>query len=163
MTDCNLAKYPMEVMVQIDREEKGKLVNSTMFKSLVGGFRYLVHTCPDTAFSVGIVVRFIERPTNLHLNAVKRILQYVKGTINFGLNYTRGTGNYLLSGYSDSDMAGDVEDRRSTGGMVFYLNESLITWVSQKQRCVALSSCEAEFMAATSAACQGVWLRNLLT
>lgn len=65
-------------------------------------------------------------------------------------------------GYSDSDLAGNVDDRRSTGGMEFYLDESLITWVSQKQRCVALSSCEAEFMAATAAACQGVWLRNLL-
>lgn len=76
--------------------------------------------------------------------------------------YARGAGNYLLSGFSDSDLAGNVEDRKSTGGMAFYLDESLITWVSQKQRCVALSSCEAEFMAATAAACQGVWFRNLL-
>lgn len=76
--------------------------------------------------------------------------------------YAKGTGNYILSGYSDSDLAGNIEDRRSTGGMAFYLDESLITWVSQKQRCVALSSCEAEFMAATAAACQGVWLKNFL-
>ncbi|WOG95898.1 hypothetical protein DCAR_0415227 [Daucus carota subsp. sativus] len=68
----------------------------------------------------------------------------------------------MLSGYSDSDLGGQVDDRKSTGGMAFYLNESLITWVSQKQRCVALSSCEAEFMAATAAACQAIWLRNLL-
>lgn len=67
-----------------------------------------------------------------------------------------------MEGYSDSDLAGNTEDRKSTGAMVFYLNENLITWVSQKQRCVALSSCEAEFMAATAAACQAVWLRNLL-
>lgn len=97
------------------------------------------------------------------MNAAKRILRYVKGTLGFGLNYMRGSGNYLLNGYSDSDMAGNVDDRKSTSGLVFYLNESLITWVSQKQRCVALSTCEAEFMAATAAACQGVWLRNLLT
>lgn len=68
----------------------------------------------------------------------------------------------MLTGYSDSDMGGSIEDRKSTGGMVFYMNESLITWVSQKQRCVALSTCEAEFMAATAAACQAVWLRKLL-
>lgn len=74
----------------------------------------------------------------------------------FGLVYARGTGNYLLSGFSDSDLAENVEDRKSTGGMAFYLDESLITWVSQKQRCVALSSCEAEFMEATAAPCQGV-------
>lgn len=67
-----------------------------------------------------------------------------------------------MTGYSDSDLTGHLDDRRSNRGMVFYLNESLITWVSQKQRCVALSSCEAEFMAATGTVCQGIWLRNLL-
>lgn len=68
----------------------------------------------------------------------------------------------MLTGFSNSDLAGNLDDRKSTGGLAFYLNESLITWVSQKQCCVALSSCEAEFMAATTAACQGIWLRNVL-
>lgn len=98
----------------------------------------------------------------MHLNAAKRILRYVKGTLDYGLVYTKEAGNNILTGYSDSDLAGHSEDRKSTGGMVFYLNESLVTWVSQKQRCVALSSCEAEFMAATAAACQAIWLRNVL-
>lgn len=69
----------------------------------------------------------------------------------------------MLTGFSDSDSAGSLDDRRSTGSMCFYVNESLITWVSQKQRCVALSSCEAEFMAATAAACQAIWIRNVLS
>lgn len=56
-----------------------------------------------------------------------------------------------------------MDDRKSTGGMAYYLNESLVSWVSQKQRCVALSTCEAELMAATAAACQGIWLRNVLS
>lgn len=73
------------------------------------------------------------------------------------------SGNNVLTGFSDSDLAGHLDDRRSTRGMVYYLNESLVTWVSQKHRCIALSSCEAEFMAATTAACQGIWLRNLLS
>lgn len=133
-----------------------------MFKSLIGGLRYLVHTRPDIAYSVGVVSRFMERPTTMHLNAAKRILRYVKGTIDYGLVYSKENGNNVLTGYSDSDLGGFIGDRRSTAGMVFYLNESLITWVSQKQRCVALSSCEAEFMAATAAACQAVWLRKLL-
>ncbi|XP_074351840.1 secreted RxLR effector protein 161-like [Apium graveolens] len=153
----------MEAKIQLSKDEQGKAVNSTVFKSLIGGLRYLVHTRPDIAFSVGIVSRYMESPTTLHMNSVKRILRYVKGKINYGLVYEQGTENYLLSGYSDSDMGESIEDRKSTGGIVFYLNDSLITWVSQKQKCVALSSCEAEFMAANAAACQGVWLSKLLS
>ncbi|XP_074363749.1 secreted RxLR effector protein 161-like [Apium graveolens] len=103
----------------------------------------------------------MERPTELHYSAVKRILRYVKDTLDYGLPYARGTGNYILSGFSDSDLVGNNKDRKSTGGMVFHLNDNLITWVSHKQRCVALSSCEDEFMAATAAACQGVWLQKM--
>lgn len=68
----------------------------------------------------------------------------------------------MVTGFSDSDLGGVINDRRSTGGMVYYLNESLISWVSQKQRVVALSSCEDELMVATAAACQGIWVRNVL-
>lgn len=162
MEGCNPTKYPMEPKLQLDKDEKGKLVNPTELKSMVGGLRYLVHTRPDIAFVVRIVSRFMEKPMVTHLNAVKRILRYVKGTIHHGLVYSRSNGNNRLTVFSDRDLAGQTDDRKSTGGMAFYLNESLITWVSQKQRCVALSSCEAEFMAATAAACQGIWLRNLL-
>lgn len=163
MADCNPSKYPMEPKIQLHKDLKGKAVDSSRYRSIVGGLRYLVHTRPDIAYAVGMVNRFMERPTTLHLGDVKRVLRYIKGTINYGLVYSKSTGNHMLSGYSDSDFAGNSDDRRSTGGMVFYLSESLITWMSQKQRCVALSSCEAEFMAATAAACQGLWLQKLLS
>ncbi|XP_074341959.1 secreted RxLR effector protein 161-like [Apium graveolens] len=163
MSDCNPVKFPMEPKIQLHKDEKGKPVDPTEFKSMVGGLKYLVHTRLDTAYTVGVVSRFMERPTTLHQQAVKRILRYVQGTINYGLVYTKGHGDYILSGFSDSDLAGDMVDRKSTGGMDFYLDESLITWGSQKQRCVALSSCEAEFMASTAVACQGIWLHRLLS
>lgn len=163
MSDCNPVKYPMENQLQLHKDEGGEPVNSTQFKSLVGGLRYLVHTRPDIAYVVGLVSRFMERPTMFHLTAAKRILHYVRGTLNFGLMYSAGRGNYLLSGFLDSDLAGSVDDRKSTGGMAFYLDDSLITWISQKQRCVALSSCEAKFMAATAVACQGIWLQRVLS
>ncbi|KAL8109176.1 hypothetical protein AgCh_025316 [Apium graveolens] len=111
----------------------------------------------------GIVSRYMERPTELHLGAIKRICRYVQGALDYGLIYAKGRGNYILSGFSDSDLAGSTYDRKSTGWMVFYLDENLITWVSQKQRCVALSSCEAEFMAATTAACHAIWLQRVLS
>lgn len=163
MKDCKPTKFPMDPKDQICKDEQGETVDTTMFKSLVGGLRYLVNTRPDIAYQVGIISRYMERPTTLHLSAAKRVLRYIKGTIQFGLVYTSSSGNNFITGFSDNDMGGSIDDRRSTGGMAYYLNESLISWVSQKQRCVALSSCEAEFMAATAASCQGIWLRNVLS
>nr|GEU68731.1 putative reverse transcriptase domain-containing protein [Tanacetum cinerariifolium] len=157
MSDLGLLTYYLGI------EEEGELVNPTEYRSIVGGLRYLTHTRPDISFAVAIVSRFMEKPTIKHLQAVKRILRYVKGTLGYGLKYSKGGKDITLTGYTDSDLANDVNDRKSTGGMAFYLNGNLITWASQKQRCVALSSCEAEFMAATMEACQGIWLRRLLS
>ncbi|GKE03009.1 putative RNA-directed DNA polymerase [Tanacetum coccineum] len=162
MLDCNPTKNPMEHKLKLLKEEEGELVNPTEYRSIVGGLRYLTHTRPDISFAVGVVSRFMEKPIVKHFQAVKRILRYVKGTLGYGLKYSKGGKNISLTGYTDSDLANDVNDRKSTGGMAFYVNGNLVTWASQKQRCVALSSCEAEFMAATMAACQGIWLRRLL-
>ena len=88
-----------------------------------------------------------------HQQAVKHILRYIRGTIDYGLVYVNEKDSRFLYGFTDSDLAGDVIDRRSTGGMCFYLNKNLISWTSQKQKVMALSSCEAEYMAATTVAC----------
>jgi hypothetical protein len=128
---------------------------------VVGCLRYLVHTRPDITFAMGYVSRYMEAPTTEHLAAVKHLLRYIAGTRTYGCRYTRG-GDRELMGFSDSDMAGDVDDRKSTTGIFFSLGASPITWQSHKQKIVALSSCEAEYVAAASAACQGVWLRRLL-
>ena len=162
MWKCNLTRSPMDQKLQLDKDEDGQPVNSTEYRSVVGSLRYLTHTRPDITFAVGVVSRFMERPTVKHQQAVKQILRYVKGTVNHGLAYARNGTKKVITGYTDSDLAGDVVDRRSTGGMCFYLNGSLISWASQKQRVIALSSCEAEYMAATTAACQSIWLRGLL-
>ncbi|KAL7603474.1 hypothetical protein Lser_V15G15914 [Lactuca serriola] len=162
MKDCNPTRAPMEHKLKLRKNGEGDWVNPTEYRSIVGALRYLTHTRPDITFAVGIVSRYMEKPTSQHLQAVKHILRYIKGTLDFGLRYTKGEENVSLTGYTDSDLANDLDNRRSTGGMAYYVNNSLITWASQKQRCVALSSCEAEFMAATLAACQGIWLRRLL-
>jgi len=98
-----------------------------------------------------------------HWDAVKRILRYLRGTVDYGCKYERGAElKPVLLGYSDSDFAGDIEDRKSTTGVIYFLGSSLVTWASQKQKIVALSSCEAEYVAAVAAACQGVWLSRLI-
>ena len=128
----------------------------------MGSLRYLVHTRPDIAFAVGYVSRFMERPTSEHLNAVKRILRYIAGTIDYGCHFRRTGAELKLLGFSDADMGGDIDTRKSTTGVLFFLGSSPVTWQSQKQKVVALSSCEAEYIAGTAAACQGIWLAQLL-
>ena len=137
-------------------------MDATFYRSIVGSLRYLVHTRPDITFAVGYVSRFMEAPTAEHLAAVKHLLRDIAGTLNFGVRFEKGQGEAKLLGYSDADMAGDVDDRKSTTGIFFFLGRSPVSWQSQKQRVVALSSCESEHIAAATAACQATWLSRLL-
>ncbi|XP_062205169.1 secreted RxLR effector protein 161-like [Phragmites australis] len=147
---------------QLHKDLVGQLVDATEYRRIIGFLRYLLHTRLDLSFVVGVASRFVEKPTVMHYKAVNQILRYLKGTVHYGIIYTRGGETEVITDYTDSDLAGDVDDRKSTGGMTFYINDSLVSWNSQKQKTVALSSCKAEFMAATEAACQVLWLRSLL-
>lgn len=163
MKGCNPCHTPMEEKLKLSRESKEETIDATQYRRIVGSLRYLVHTRPDLCYSVGVVSRFMERPTTEHLAAVRRILRYVAGTASYGLMYERGgSGTVKIVGYSDSDLAGDVDTRKSTSGVLFFFGNSLVCWQSVKQRVVALSSCEAEYVAATMAATQALWLARLL-
>jgi len=94
----------------------------------------------------------MKTPTELHLQAVRKIFRYLKGTIDYGLFYKKGKSQELV-GFCDSDYAGDLNDRRSTSGYVFFLSRAAISWSSRKQPVVTLSTTEAEFIAAASCAC----------
>lgn len=161
MEVCNAVRNPIVTGNKLTRRGAGAMVNPTAFKQLVGSLRYLTATRPDLIYSVNLVSRYMEEPTEQHMLAAKRILRYVQGTIEFGIQYKRGEGEELL-GYVDSDYAGDEDDRRSTSGYAFMLGNGAISWASKKQSIVTLSTTEAEFVAAASGACQAVWLRNML-
>jgi hypothetical protein len=103
----------------------------------------------------------METPDQSHLNAAKRILRYIKGTMNEGMFYT-SSKDFNLVGYSDSDWGRDLDERKSTTGFVFFMGDTSFTWSSKKQSIVTLSSCEAEYVAANSAVCHSIWLRNML-
>lgn len=153
----------MEPRIKLSKVTDSPPVDATLYRSVIGSLRYLVNTRPDLAYSVGVMSHYMEAPTSAHMIAVKQILRYVCGTINHGCYYVRKKApTSSLIGYSDSDLAGDVDDRKSTTGVIYFLGENPITWVSKKQRMVALSSCEAEYVAATAAACQGLWLGRML-
>ncbi|KAM1823768.1 hypothetical protein FF1_025765 [Malus domestica] len=161
MHDCKPISTPVECGVKLTKHDEGESVDPTFFKSLVGSLRYLTCTRPDILYVVGLVSRYMENPTTTHLKTAKRILRYLKGTINFGLFYS-SSSNYKLVGYSDSDWAGDSDDRKSTTGFVFFIGDTAFTWMSKKQPIVTLSTCEAEYVAATACVCHVIWLRNLL-
>uniref|UniRef100_A0A2N9G770 Integrase catalytic domain-containing protein n=1 Tax=Fagus sylvatica TaxID=28930 RepID=A0A2N9G770_FAGSY len=161
MLDCKPVSTPVECGVKLSRHDEEENVNPTLFKSLVGSLRYLTCTRPDILYGVGLVSRYMEAPTMTHLKTAKRILRYVKGTLDFGLLYSPSK-EFKLFGYSDSDWAGDMDDRKSTTGFVFYMGDTTFTWTSKKQPIVTLSTCEAEYVAATSSVCHAVWLRSLL-
>lgn len=162
MEKCNSAQFPMEPKLKLSKFSKAEKVDSTEYRSVVGSLRYLLHTRPDLNFAVGYVSRFMENPTKEHMTAVKHILRYVRGTVGLGCNYKLVEGSPELLGYSDSDHAGNVDDRKSTTGVLYYFGHCPVSWISQKQKVVALSSCEAEYIAAAYAACQGVWLARLV-
>ncbi|RLM86324.1 hypothetical protein C2845_PM04G09570 [Panicum miliaceum] len=164
MQGCNPCTVPMEPRFKLSKVSSAPAADASLYRSIVGSLRYLTHTRPDISFVVGYVNRFMEAPTTEHFAAVKRILRYMAGTLSYGLHYKKGEGkkNTKLVGYTDSDMAGNIDTRKSTSGCIFFLGSCPISWYSLKQRVVALSSCEAEYIAAISAACQGIWLSRLL-
>jgi hypothetical protein len=148
----------MEERLKLSRNNTIEEVDATQYQCLVGSLRYLAHTRSDLAFSIGYVSRFMQRPTMEHHQAVKRIIRYIAGTLDHDLYYLRCPGEAHLIGYSDSDHAGDINTSKSMSGILFFFGKSLVSWQSIKQQMVALFSCEAEYIAASTASIQALWL-----
>ncbi|XP_017239877.1 secreted RxLR effector protein 161-like [Daucus carota subsp. sativus] len=134
------------------------LNDATPFRQLVGSLIYLTITRPELCYSVSVVSQFMQHPTYQHWDAAKRILRYIKGTLDYGLMY-RNCEKIQLVGYTDADWAGSVEDRHLTTGYCFSMGSSMVSWCSKKQPVVALSSTEAEYVAASMAAQECVRLK----
>jgi len=131
------------------------------YASAVGSLMYaMICTRPDIAQAVGVVSRFMANPGGEHWSSVKRILRYIKGISDVALCF-RGLG-FVVMGYIDSDFAGDIDKRRSTTGYVFTLAGGAISWLSKLQDVVALSTTEAEYMAATEACKEAIWIQRLM-
>ncbi|XP_074347280.1 secreted RxLR effector protein 161-like [Apium graveolens] len=152
---------PAEPSIKLRVDSTRESVNPTLFKSLVGSLRYLTFTRPDIMYAVGLVSRYMEKPKQDHFMAAKRILRYIKGTLDHGLFYSHSQNSKLV-GYSDSDYGGDLDDGKSTSGYAFRIGSAIFSWSSKKQQIVALSTCEAEYMAAAACACQAIWLGYIL-
>jgi hypothetical protein len=152
----------MEERLKLSHDSTMEEVDATQYRRLVGSLHYLAHTRSDLAFSVGYVSRFMQRPMTEHQQAMKRIICYVAQTLDHGLYYPRCPGEAHLVGYIDSDHTGDIDTSKSMSKIIFFFGKSLVSWQSVKQQVVALSSCEAEYIAASTASTQALCLVRLL-
>jgi hypothetical protein len=162
MDDCKPSPSPFQSGVKLSATCTSPEVDATLYRQLVGSLLYLTHTRPDLSFAVGLVARYMQTPHESHWKAAKRILRYVRGTVQFGIHYSSG-GTPLLVGFTDSDWAGDPDDQKSTVGYVFILGSGPVTWACKKQQTIALSSAEAEYRAAVNASQEALWLRQILS
>ncbi|XP_055822197.1 uncharacterized mitochondrial protein AtMg00810-like [Solanum dulcamara] len=161
MQDCKLVATPAEPCMKLSVDSTSEQVNPTFFKSVIRSLSYLTISWPDIMYAVGLVSIFMKKPKQDHWVDTKRILRYIKGTVNHGLFYTHFKNSKLV-GYSDSDYGGDLDDRKSTSEYLFHLGSATFSWSSKKQQTIALSTCEAEYIAATACTCQAIWLKNIL-
>ncbi len=163
MQDSKPVSTPVDTSTKLTKAtDDDNCIDQQKYQSAIGSLMYLsVSTRPDISYAVSNLARYSSKPKRDHWTALKHLLRYLKGTPKHGILYTKNGSNTCV-GYTDADWAGDVNDRKSTSGYVFLVSGGAISWKSQKQRCVALSTAEAEYIAMASAAQESVWLRQLI-
>ncbi|GJS22262.1 retrovirus-related pol polyprotein from transposon TNT 1-94 [Tanacetum coccineum] len=161
LEDSKPMKTPMSSDTKLTKDEECESVDSTKYRGMIGSLLYLTASRPDIMFSVCLCARFQEAPKTSHLEAVKRIFRYIKGTTYLGLWYPKGTGIETVV-YADSDHAGDYVDRKSTSGICTFVGCCLTSWFSKKQTALAISTTEAEYVSARKACQQALWMKQAL-
>lgn len=163
MADCKPVSTPEDPNVKLSKScpDNGADVDRGLYQSMVGALLYSATISrPDLAHSVSSVARFSAEPKQMHFSALKRILRYIRGTLDLAIEYS-ATGNERIIGYSDADFANDEDDRKSTTGLVFTLAGGAISWLSRKQDIVSLSTMESEYIALCTATQESTYLRQL--
>ena len=161
LEDSKPIKTPMSTETKLVKYEESESVDNTKYRGMIGSLLYLTASRPDIMFSVCLCARFQEDPKTIHLEAVKRIFRYIKGTTHLGLWYPKGTGLDTIV-YADSDHAGDYVDRKSTSGTCTFVGHCLTSWFSKKQTSLAISTTEAEYVSAGKACQQALWMKQAL-
>ncbi|GKA48611.1 retrovirus-related pol polyprotein from transposon TNT 1-94 [Tanacetum coccineum] len=148
MDNCHSIGTPLATKPKLDVDLSGEPVDQSDYRSKIGSLMYLTSSRPDLVQAVCYCARYQARPTQKHLKEVKRIFKYLKGTINMGLWYPKDSG-FELTAFSDADHAGCLDTRKSTSGGIQFLGDKLVSWMSKKQNCTAMSSAEAEYCTAS--------------
>jgi hypothetical protein len=161
MTECNPCSTPVDTQSKLGATG-APVADPSTYRSLVGALQYLSFTRPDVAYAVQQVCLYMHDPRESHLNAVKRILRYLRGTVDYGLQLHRSSPTSLTA-YTDADWAGCPDTRKSTSGYGVFLGDNLISWSSKRQQTVSRSSAEAEYRGVANAVAEACWLRQLLS
>ncbi|GKA37177.1 retrovirus-related pol polyprotein from transposon TNT 1-94 [Tanacetum coccineum] len=161
LEDSKPMKTPMSFDTKLTKDEECESVDSTKYRGMIGSLLYLTTSRPDIMFSVCLCARFQEAPKTSHLEAVKRIFRYIKGTTHLGLWYPKGNRHRNVD-KSDSDHAGDYVDRKSTSGICTFVGCCLTSWFSKKQTALAISTTKAEYVSARKACQQALWMKQAL-
>ncbi|GJY93630.1 ribonuclease H-like domain-containing protein [Tanacetum coccineum] len=160
MVNCNPSLTPVDTESKLGNA--GDLVSSpTLYRSLTGSLQYLTFTRLDISYTVQQVCLYMHDPREPHFSALKRILRYVRGTLNYDLQLFSSFTTDLVA-YSDTDWAGCPTTRRSTSGYCVFLGNNLLSWSSKRQPTLSRSSAEAEYRGVANAVAETCWLRNLL-
>ncbi|XP_040934583.1 uncharacterized mitochondrial protein AtMg00810-like [Gossypium hirsutum] len=161
MENCKPTSTPIAVGMKLSSQGDHEPINESTYRSLVGCLLYLTATRPDILFTVSMLSRFMHCCNVQHFQAAKRVLRYIKGTLDYGVLFNKAE-TLKLKGYTDSDWAGSSDDMKSTSGYAFTLGSTMFCWSSKKQSIVAQSTTEAEYFAAANAVNQAIWLRKIL-
>ncbi|KAF2322645.1 hypothetical protein GH714_026508 [Hevea brasiliensis] len=161
MTSVKPVPTPLAVGNSLSLNDSALLDNPSEYRTIVGSLQYLGLTRLDIAFAVNKLAQFFATPTVNHWAAVKRVIRYLIGTIDKGLQFHHHS-SLVLHAFSDSDWGGDKDDRSSTLAYVVFLGKNPISWSSKKQRVVAKSSTEAEYRSISATASELCWIHNLL-
>ncbi|UYV80202.1 hypothetical protein LAZ67_18001996 [Cordylochernes scorpioides] len=168
MIECRPVSTPLDISFPISKgdcptdEEEKERMKAIPYRELIGSLLYLANcTRPDLMFSVTRLAQFASNPGRRHWQAAKHVLRYLHGSINLSLVYRRTDSNDVCA-YSDADWASDIDDRRSNSGTAITIGHSLVIWKTSKQKCVSLSTMEAEYLALSQTTKEAVWIATIL-
>jgi hypothetical protein len=159
MAESKPYRAPCVAGTKMSKFEGELLTDPTTFRHIVGALQYVTLTRPDIAYSVNQLCQHMHNPTSVHMTAAKRVLRYLKGSIDYGLYYCKSS--LLLNAFCDADWAGNPDDKRSTSGYGIFLVSNLISWSAKKQSVVSRSSTEAEYRSMCLTTAEMYWLRML--
>ncbi|GJT43672.1 retrovirus-related pol polyprotein from transposon TNT 1-94 [Tanacetum coccineum] len=159
---CDPVDTPMVKKSKLDEDKEGKAVDPSHYHGMIGTLLYLTASRPDLQFAICMCAWYQARPTEKHLHVIKRIFQYLRGTVNRGLWYPKDS-SISLTAFADADHASCQDTRHSTSGCMQFLGDRLVSWSLKRQKSTAISNTEAEYIAMSGCCAQILWMRSQLT